>query len=151
MFAHTMPFGRHKGSTLDAIPTDYLRWAERELTRLGSGLKQAIRDEVARRDGAVNRAALPVIAAPLVPDGETFTTTATTDDPAFTGAVERAGEILDWLSDNVEDLRRYLGDRRRWDGRPLDLAFVTTVSAAAGTAAALLDPMRLAEKAQKGA
>jgi hypothetical protein len=68
--------------------------------------------------------------------------------PDLANAVERAMQSLDWLTDAIQDIRRRL-DAGEWsDGEPLDVELVAGVSAAAGTAAALLDPARIAAKAR---
>jgi hypothetical protein len=45
----TLPFGRHKGSPLPAVPTPYLSWAYRTV-KLSSGLRAAVRAELESRD-----------------------------------------------------------------------------------------------------
>lgn len=44
----TLPFGKHKGQDLPAIPTDYLRWCL-SACKLSSGLRQAVAGELHRR------------------------------------------------------------------------------------------------------
>lgn len=41
--ALTMPLGQHKGKRLDALPSDYLRWAQRTMDQLDSETREAIR------------------------------------------------------------------------------------------------------------
>jgi hypothetical protein len=46
-----MPFGKYKGRPLNEVPMDYLRWLVRECSGLHSTLRQAVRQEIARRRG----------------------------------------------------------------------------------------------------
>jgi hypothetical protein len=66
----------------------------------------------------------------------------TSQDGDLSAAVARAREALSWLDERVRDARRLLDDDA------LDLPLVATITAAVGTAAVLLDPARLAEKAE---
>jgi len=45
----TMPFGRHRGQTLDTVPSDYLEWVIREGIERPHWLLDAVRDELDRR------------------------------------------------------------------------------------------------------
>jgi Putative quorum-sensing-regulated virulence factor len=49
---HVMPFGKHRGRRLHEIPTNYLLWARDTLTRLSTGLRQAIQEEIEVRQYA---------------------------------------------------------------------------------------------------
>lgn len=42
----TMPFGKYVGWAIEDVPTDYLRWCLRTLTRLGPDLRRAMMDVV---------------------------------------------------------------------------------------------------------
>jgi hypothetical protein len=59
----------------------------------------------------------------------------------LSGTVARARDALDWLGDRVRDVRRLLDD-------DADVYVVAGVTAAAGTAAVLLDPERITQKAR---
>jgi hypothetical protein len=48
MTAHTIPFGRHKGQPLSAVPASYLSWLLATV-KLSSGLCGAVADELRRR------------------------------------------------------------------------------------------------------
>src|SRR5437870_2243042 len=43
-----LPFGKHKNQALDTVPSSYLLWLLRE-TKLSTGLRAAVADELARR------------------------------------------------------------------------------------------------------
>src|SRR5262245_60451685 len=44
-----MPFGMHKGRSLDAIPPGYLQWVLRECRTITPALRQAIEEELRSR------------------------------------------------------------------------------------------------------
>jgi hypothetical protein len=48
MDAHSLPFGKHKGQPLPAVPSGYLQWAL-ATCKLSSGLRAAVAVELARR------------------------------------------------------------------------------------------------------
>ncbi len=48
-----LPFGKHKGESLDAVSSDYLTWAH-SITK-AAWLRKAIEDELTRRGWAVTR------------------------------------------------------------------------------------------------
>jgi hypothetical protein len=48
MSAHTIPFGRHKGQPLSAVPASYLSWLIATV-KLSAGLRGAVADELRRR------------------------------------------------------------------------------------------------------
>jgi uncharacterized protein (DUF3820 family) len=48
MYAHSLPFGKHRGQPLATVPSDYLQWLMRTC-RLSSGLRAAVSAELARR------------------------------------------------------------------------------------------------------
>jgi uncharacterized protein (DUF3820 family) len=48
MNEHYLPFGKHKGRPLPAVPTGYLEWISRE-TKLSSGLRSAVAAELKSR------------------------------------------------------------------------------------------------------
>ncbi len=45
----TMPFGKHKGMLFEDIPSDYLRWFEREADAADTDLRSDVRQELDRR------------------------------------------------------------------------------------------------------
>jgi hypothetical protein len=48
----TMPFGKHKGSPLSAVPGDYLTWLAGKLDELRDPFRTALVAELARRASA---------------------------------------------------------------------------------------------------
>jgi hypothetical protein len=64
-FAHRLPFGKHKGETPAAVPTDYLAWLLANV-RLSSGLRRAVTDELRARGRGVPLLELPP--EPVCPD-----------------------------------------------------------------------------------
>ena len=48
----SLPFGKYAGVPFAKVPTDYLRWTGQEC-RLSTGLRSAVRDELARRGVAL--------------------------------------------------------------------------------------------------
>ena len=47
--AYTIPFGKHKGTAIDAVPANWLEWAAENLDN--SDVKSEARKELARRRG----------------------------------------------------------------------------------------------------
>jgi hypothetical protein len=52
-----MPFGKHRGEPVSALPSDYLLWCLDKLTEMRPALKAAMFDELFRRRDAENRIA----------------------------------------------------------------------------------------------
>jgi hypothetical protein len=106
-----------------------------------------------RRDGTAQRQALPVVplAAQAPRPSRPIQVEILSVAPGrrdLGSAVERARQSLAWLTDTAADLQRRLSAGEWSDGEPLTLELVAGVCAAAGTAAVLLDPARIAEKAK---
>jgi hypothetical protein len=49
MNEYQFDFGKHKGSNLSDVPTDYLQWCLRELTDATDDWRKMVRDELHRR------------------------------------------------------------------------------------------------------
>lgn len=49
----TMPFGKHKGSPLSAVPAEYLTWLAGKLDELRDPFRTALVAELARRASAI--------------------------------------------------------------------------------------------------
>ena len=96
-----MPFGRHKGTRLSALPSTYLKWCLGNLDELEPRLSAAIREEVDRRGVRF------VPADPVLFDLEENLTARVADDPAI--AHEDAGRLADHLLEAFEDTRRKFG------------------------------------------
>jgi uncharacterized protein (DUF3820 family) len=46
-----MPSVKHRGEDICDVPVEYLRWAEENIRNLDAGLRAAINQEIARREG----------------------------------------------------------------------------------------------------
>lgn len=49
LYAHVLPFGKHKNQPLDEVPTGYFLWMFREGVKLSSGLRAAVAAELQAR------------------------------------------------------------------------------------------------------
>jgi hypothetical protein len=90
---------------------------------------------------AASRQPLPVVMSPGQSPATVAAPRQSTDDGDLSAALARARDALDWLGDRVHDVRRLLDDAA-------DLDIVAGVTAAAGTAAVMPDPVRIADKAK---
>jgi len=70
----------------------------------------------------------------------------TEEDADLSEPINRAHACLDWFTDNLTTIRHRLTAGEWEPGKPLDLETVVAVTAAARTAAVLLDPDRIGKR-----
>ena len=58
-----LPFGRHRGTPLSAVPTDYLQWMLRDCRGLSHDLREAVAGQLASRGADVPGVVEPVCSA----------------------------------------------------------------------------------------
>jgi hypothetical protein len=106
-----MPFGKHKGKLLDAVPVDYLIWCLNECSGMDRQLRRAMEREVERRTDADERPQRPAGPPPAPPGVWSAVITAWHRRLVLRHHPDRGGDVkvMKALNAVVDELRQLVG------------------------------------------